>query len=171
MLVTDDDIRHVVSKWTGVPLSRMEQADMDRLLRVAEELKGKVIGQDEAVYAMGKALRRSRADLKDPKRPIGSFIFLGPTGVGKTHLAKTLAAIHVRRRDRAHPDRHVASTWTRTTSRAWSVRLPATSVTRRAASSPKRCAAVPTAWCSSTKSRRRTPTSGICSCRFWRTAW
>jgi ATP-dependent Clp protease ATP-binding subunit ClpC len=91
VLVTDDDIRHVVSKWTGVPLSRMEQQDMDRLLRVSEELKGKVIGQDEAVYAMGKALRRSRADLKDPKRPIGSFIFLGPTGVGKTHLAKTLA--------------------------------------------------------------------------------
>jgi ATP-dependent Clp protease ATP-binding subunit ClpC len=91
VLVTDDDIRHVVSKWTGVPLSRMEQADMDRLLRVSDELKGKVIGQDEAVYAMGKALRRSRADLKDPKRPIGSFIFLGPTGVGKTHLAKTLA--------------------------------------------------------------------------------
>ena len=91
VLVTADDIRHVISKWTGVPLSRMEQADMDRLLRVAEELKGKVIGQDEAVYAMGKALRRSRADLKDPKRPIGSFIFLGPTGVGKTHLAKTLA--------------------------------------------------------------------------------
>jgi ATP-dependent Clp protease ATP-binding subunit ClpC len=91
VLVTDDDIRHVISKWTGVPLSRMEQADMDRLLKVAEELKGKVIGQDEAVYAMGKALRRSRADLKDPKRPIGSFIFLGPTGVGKTHLAKTLA--------------------------------------------------------------------------------
>jgi len=91
VVVTDDDIRHVVSKWTGVPLSRMEQADMDRLLKVSEELKGKVIGQDEAVYAMGKALRRSRADLKDPKRPIGSFIFLGPTGVGKTHLAKTLA--------------------------------------------------------------------------------
>src|SRR5476651_1354991 len=91
VLVTDEDIRHVVAKWTGVPLSRMEQQDMDRLLRVSEELKGKVIGQDEAVYAMGKALRRSRADLKDPKRPIGSFIFLGPTGVGKTHLAKTLA--------------------------------------------------------------------------------
>jgi len=91
VLVTDEDIRHVVSKWTGVPLSRMEQKDMDRLLRVSEELKGRVIGQDEAVYAMGKALRRSRADLKDPKRPIGSFIFLGPTGVGKTHLAKTLA--------------------------------------------------------------------------------
>ena len=91
VLVTADDIRHVVSKWTGVPLSRMEQADMDRLLKVSDELKGRVIGQDEAVYAMGKALRRSRADLKDPKRPIGSFIFLGPTGVGKTELARALA--------------------------------------------------------------------------------
>ncbi|HSI85699.1 MAG TPA: ATP-dependent Clp protease ATP-binding subunit [Candidatus Methylacidiphilales bacterium] len=91
VIVTDDDIMHVVSKWTGVPLTRMEQKDMDRLLTVADQLKGKVIGQDEAVYALGKALRRSRADLKDPKRPIGSFIFLGPTGVGKTHLAKTLA--------------------------------------------------------------------------------
>jgi len=81
----------VVSKWTGVPLTRMEEADMERLLKVGEELKGKVIGQEEAVSAMAKALRRSRADLKDPRRPIGSFIFLGPTGVGKTHLAKSLA--------------------------------------------------------------------------------
>ncbi|PAW78439.1 MAG: NDP-hexose 4-ketoreductase [Verrucomicrobia bacterium Tous-C9LFEB] len=89
--VGEDDILQIVAKWTGVPLSRMEQKDMDKLLRVGEELKGKVIGQDEAVHAMAKALRRSRADLKDPKRPIGSFIFLGPTGVGKTHLAKTLA--------------------------------------------------------------------------------
>jgi ATP-dependent Clp protease ATP-binding subunit ClpC len=91
VLVTEDDIMQVVSKWTGVPLTRMEQKDKERLLRVADELKGRVIGQDEAVTAVGKSLRRSRADLKDPKRPIGSFIFLGPTGVGKTHLAKTLA--------------------------------------------------------------------------------
>ncbi len=91
VVVTDEDIRQVLSKWTGVPLNRLEQQDMERLLKVAEELKGKVIGQDEAVAAMGKALRRSRAELKDPKRPIGSFIFLGPTGVGKTLLAKTLA--------------------------------------------------------------------------------
>src|SRR5262249_16212256 len=89
--VSEEDIRQVLSKWTGVPLSRLEQADMERLLKVGEELKGKVIGQDEAVAAMGKALRRSRADLKDPKRPIASFIFLRPTGVGKTLLAKTLA--------------------------------------------------------------------------------
>jgi ATP-dependent Clp protease ATP-binding subunit ClpC len=89
--VSEDDIRHVVSKWTGVPLQRMEQADSDKLLKMELELKGKVIGQDEAVVAISKALRRSRADLKDPRRPIGSFIFLGPTGVGKTFLAQTLA--------------------------------------------------------------------------------
>lgn len=89
--VTDEDIMKIVAKWTGVPLSKMEQKDMDRLLNVANDLKGKVIGQDEAIAALGKALRRSRVDLKDPKRPIGTFAFLGPTGVGKTLLAKTLA--------------------------------------------------------------------------------
>jgi ATP-dependent Clp protease ATP-binding subunit ClpC len=91
VVVTEDDIMHVVSKWTGVPLNRMEQAETAKLLKMEEELRGKVIGQDEAVIAISKALRRSRADLKDPRRPIGSFIFLGPTGVGKTFLAQTLA--------------------------------------------------------------------------------
>lgn len=91
VVVTEDDIMHVVSKWTGVPLQRMEQAETQKLLRMEDELKGKVIGQAEAVVAISKALRRSRADLKDPRRPIGSFIFLGPTGVGKTFLAQTLA--------------------------------------------------------------------------------
>jgi ATP-dependent Clp protease ATP-binding subunit ClpC len=91
VFVTEDDIMHVVSKWTGVPLNRMEQAETQKLLRMEQDLKGKVIGQDEAVVAISKALRRSRADLKDPRRPIGSFIFLGPTGVGKTFLAQTLA--------------------------------------------------------------------------------
>ena len=91
VVVTDDDIMHEVSKWTGVPLQRMEQKETQKLLMMENELKGKVIGQDEAVIAISKALRRSRADLKDPRRPIGSFIFLGPTGVGKTFLAQTLA--------------------------------------------------------------------------------
>ena len=91
VLVTEDEIMHVVSKWTGVPLSRMEQQETQKLLAMESELKGKVIGQDEAVIAISKALRRSRADLKDPRRPIGSFVFLGPTGVGKTFLARTLA--------------------------------------------------------------------------------
>jgi ATP-dependent Clp protease ATP-binding subunit ClpC len=91
VLVTGDDMMHIISKVTGVPLQRMEQQETQKLLKMEEELKGKVIGQDEAVTAISKALRRSRADLKDPRRPIGSFIFLGPTGVGKTFLAQKLA--------------------------------------------------------------------------------
>jgi ATP-dependent Clp protease ATP-binding subunit ClpC len=89
--VTDDDIMAVVSKWTGVPLRRMEEKETEKLLKMEDELKGRVIGQNEAVVAISKALRRSRADLKDPRRPIGSFLFLGPTGVGKTYLARNLA--------------------------------------------------------------------------------
>jgi ATP-dependent Clp protease ATP-binding subunit ClpC len=89
--VDEDDILQVVSKWTGIPLQRMEQGETQRLLHMEEELTKTVIGQREAVVAMSKALRRSRADLKDPKRPIGTFALLGPTGVGKTLLAKTLA--------------------------------------------------------------------------------
>jgi ATP-dependent Clp protease ATP-binding subunit ClpC len=89
--VTGEEIMQVLSKWTGVPLSRMEQQETAKLLAMEGELEQKVIGQNEAVAAISKALRRSRADLKDPARPIGSFIFLGPTGVGKTFLARTLA--------------------------------------------------------------------------------
>ena len=91
VVVTGDDIMHIVSKWTGVPLNRMEQKEAQKLLKMEDELKNHVIGQDEAVIAISKALRRSRADLKDPRRPIGSFVFLGPTGVGKTFLARSLA--------------------------------------------------------------------------------
>src|SRR5580693_6604009 len=91
VVVNGDDIMHTVSKWTGVPLNRMEQKEAQKLLKMEEELRTRVIGQDEAVVAISKALRRSRADLKDPRRPIGSFIFLGPTGVGKTFLARSLA--------------------------------------------------------------------------------
>ena len=91
VIVMGDDIMHVVAKWTGVPLNRMEQKEAQKLLKMEEELKQRVIGQDEAVIAISKALRRSRADLKDPRRPIGSFIFMGPTGVGKTFLARSLA--------------------------------------------------------------------------------
>src|ERR1700759_5484819 len=89
--VDEEDILHVVSKWTGIPLQRMEQGEMSRLLQVEEAMTKVVVGQKEGVSAICKALRRSRADLKDPKRPIGTFALLGPTGVGKTLLAKTLA--------------------------------------------------------------------------------
>jgi ATP-dependent Clp protease ATP-binding subunit ClpC len=91
VVVGEDEIMQVLSKWTGVPLQRMEQKETAKLLAMEEDLKKRVIGQDEAVIAISKALRRSRADLKDPRRPIGSFIFLGPTGVGKTFLARSLA--------------------------------------------------------------------------------
>jgi len=89
--ISEDDIMSVVSKWTGVPLQRMEQKEKAKLLNMEKDLQSTVIGQDEAVSAISKALRRSRADLKDPRRPIGSFLFLGPTGVGKTYLARNLA--------------------------------------------------------------------------------
>ncbi len=89
--VGEDDILHVVSDWTGIPLGRMEEKDSAKLLHLEKDLQAQVIGQDDATLSIARALRRSRADLKDPRRPIGSFMFLGPTGVGKTHLAKTLA--------------------------------------------------------------------------------
>ena len=89
--VTADDIAEVVSRWTGIPVSRMMQSERDKLLHLEEELHKRVIGQDEAIVAVSDAVRRSRAGLQDPKRPIASFIFLGTTGVGKTELAKALA--------------------------------------------------------------------------------
>ena len=91
ILVDEDAMLKVVSDWTGIPLSRMEQEESKKLLRLENELRSEVIGQEKATEVIAKALRRSRADLKDPKRPIGSFMFLGPTGVGKTLLAKILA--------------------------------------------------------------------------------
>ena len=89
--VTADDIADVVSRWTGIPVSKMMQSERDKLLHLEEELHKRVIGQDEAIKAVSDAVRRSRAGLQDPKRPIGSFIFLGTTGVGKTELARALA--------------------------------------------------------------------------------
>ena len=89
--VTAEDIADVVSRWTGIPVSKMMQSERDKLLHLEEELHHRVIGQDEAIEAVSNAVRRSRAGLQDPKRPIGSFIFLGTTGVGKTELAKALA--------------------------------------------------------------------------------
>ncbi len=89
--VDEDDIAEVVSKWTGIDVSRLVESEMDKLLRMEEFIHKRVIGQDEAVTVVSDAIRRARSGLKDPKRPIGSFIFLGPTGVGKTELAKSLA--------------------------------------------------------------------------------
>ncbi len=91
IMVTPEDIRQVISMWTGIPLFKLEEKEQIKLLRMEDELRKRVVGQDEALAVISKAIRRGRTGLKDPKRPIGSFIFLGPTGVGKTELAKTLA--------------------------------------------------------------------------------
>lgn len=90
-MVTEEDIAEVISNWTGIPLTKLQEAESERLLRLEEILHQRVIGQDEAIDAVARAVRRARAGLKDPKRPVGSFIFLGPTGVGKTELARALA--------------------------------------------------------------------------------
>ena len=89
--VTDDDIAYVVSKWTGVPVTKLQQSEQEKLLRMEDNLHNRVIGQHEAIVAVSDAVRRARAGLQDPDRPIGSFMFLGPTGVGKTELARALA--------------------------------------------------------------------------------
>lgn len=91
LVVTADDVAEVVAKWTGVPLQNLKETESERLLHLEDELHKRVIGQDEAVHSVAKAIRRARAGLKDPKKPIGSFLFLGSTGVGKTELAKALA--------------------------------------------------------------------------------
>lgn len=89
--VTSDDIAAVVSKWTGIPVNRMMQSERTKLLHLEEELHKRVVGQEVAIAALADAVRRNRAGLQDARRPIGSFIFLGTTGVGKTELAKALA--------------------------------------------------------------------------------
>jgi ATP-dependent Clp protease ATP-binding subunit ClpB len=91
--VDEEDIAEVVSRWTGIPVSRLLEGEIQKLLHLEEELHKRVVGQDEAVTAVAEAIIRARAGLKDPNRPIGSFIFLGPTGVGKTELARALAEV------------------------------------------------------------------------------
>ena len=90
--VDTDDIAEVVSKWTGIPVSRMMEGEKEKLIRMEERLKERVVGQSEAIEAVSNSVRRARAGLQDPSRPIGTFLFLGPTGVGKTELCKALAS-------------------------------------------------------------------------------
>jgi ATP-dependent Clp protease ATP-binding subunit ClpC len=90
-LITQEDIAHLVSKWTKIPITRLTKSESERLLHMEEELKKRIVGQDEAIRAISRAIRRGRTGLKDPRKPIGGFIFLGPTGVGKTELARALA--------------------------------------------------------------------------------
>src|SRR5206468_6784472 len=89
--VTEEDVAEVVATWTGIPVARLMEGELEKLVHLEEHLHRRVVGQDEAVDAVANAIRRSRAGLQDPNRPIGSFLFLGPTGVGKTELARALA--------------------------------------------------------------------------------
>jgi ATP-dependent Clp protease ATP-binding subunit ClpC len=98
--VDEDEVAQIVFSWTGIPVSRLVEAETQKLLRMEEELHGRIIGQDEAVIAVARALRRSRSGLKDPARPMGSFIFLGPTGVGKTELARALTQLLMEKEER-----------------------------------------------------------------------
>ena len=92
LTVTEDEIAHIVFSWTGIPVSRLAETETAKLLSMEQSLHERIIGQDEAIEAVSRAIRRARSGLKDPKRPAGSFVFLGPTGVGKTELARALAA-------------------------------------------------------------------------------
>ena len=156
-LIGEEEIADIVSMWTGIPVFKLTEAETQKLMRMEDELHKRVIGQHPAIEVISKAIRRSRAGLKDPKRPTGSFIFLGPSGVGKTELARTLAEFlfgdYVRWSASTCP-----STWEKHAVCGWSARPPATSATTRAASSPRPCAASPTACCCWTRSRRPTPT-------------
>ena len=105
--VTEQDIAQVVSRWTGIPVDRMMEGEREKLLAMEDQLRSRVVGQEDALKAVANAVRRARAGLQDPNRPIGSFLFLGPTGVGKTELCKALAAVPVRRRPGDGPHRHV----------------------------------------------------------------
>ena len=132
-VVDEEDIAQVVAMWTGIPVMRIAQEESERLLQMEEALHKRVIGQEEAIDTISKAVRRARAGLKDPKRPIGSFIFLGPTGVGKTELAKALAEFMFGSED-ALIKIDMSEFMERHTSAGSWAPLQATSATKRAAS-------------------------------------
>ena len=166
--VNEELIAEVLATATGIPVFKLTEEESQRLLRMEDELHKRVIGQNDAIKALSQAIRRTRAGLKDPKRPGGSFIFAGPSGVGKTELSKTLAEFLFGDEDSLiqldmseYMEKHTVS------------RLfgspPATSGTRRAASSPRRCAASRSRWSCSTRSRRPTRTSSTRCCRSSRT--
>lgn len=194
-VVTPRDIEAIVSAWTGVPVERMSEEDSSRLMRLDDVLRGRVIGQDDAVEAIARAMRRARSGLKDPDRPIATLMFSGPTGVGKTELTKVCCMSYVcgkealklscgdNRDNRDNCNHH--RRWRNTTlaaQTAWSAwtcpstwsgtRLPSSSVPPRAtwamgraASSPKRSGGVRLAWCCWMRSKRHIPTSLTSCCK------
>ena len=162
--VTGEDVAEIVSLWTGIPVAGITSSESQQLLQMEASLRRRVVGQEEAVCAVSNAIRRSRVGLGDPNRPIGSFLFLGPTGVGKTELCRALAegSSATSRRSSAWICRNI---WSGTACRGSSARRRGMSDTRRAASSRRRCGASRIPSCSSTRSKRRTRTSSISCCR------
>ena len=163
--VDADEIAEVVAQWTGIPVSRMLEGEVEKLIHMEERLHQRVIGQDEAVVAVSNALRRSRAGLQDPDRPIGTFLFLGPTGVGKTELARALAEFMFDSQDAMvridmseYMEKHSVVAARRRASRLRRLRggRPAHRGRAPAARTPSSC---------STRSRRPTPTCSTCCCR------
>ena len=166
---TADDIAEVVGAWTGIPVSRMMESEMDKLMQMEERLHQRVVGQDEAVAAVSDAVRRARAGLKDPHRPIGSFLFLGPTGVGKTELARALAEFlfddenaMVRIDMSEYMEKHTVSRLIGAPPGyvGYEEGGQLTEAVRRR----------PYRWCCSTRSRRPTPTCSTSCCRCSTTA-
>ena len=160
--VDEEDVAEIVAKWTGIPVSRLMEGEMAKLVRMEDVLHDRVIGQDDAVSAVANAIRRSRAGLSDPNRPIGSFLFLGPTGVGKTELARTLADFlfdderaMVRIDMSEYMEKHTVSRLVGAPPGLRRLRRgrPA----HRGGAAPAR-----TRSCCSTRSRRRTPTCSTC---------
>jgi ATPases with chaperone activity, ATP-binding subunit len=159
-----EEIAEVVSRATGIPVSKLVQGERDKLVHMEERLHRRVVGQDEAIRAVSDAIRRSRAGLSDPRRPYGSFLFLGPTGVGKTELTKGLAEFlfdtdeHIVRLDMSEfMEKHSVARSSARRQAMWAM--------TKAAISPKPCAASPTAWCCSTRWRKRIRTCSTCCCR------
>jgi ATP-dependent Clp protease ATP-binding subunit ClpC len=167
-VVDEEVIAEVVSKMTGVPLTRLEKEEAQRLLELENELHKRVISQDEAIKAVAKAIRRAAAGLKDPRRPMGSFIFLGPSGVGKTLLAKAWPSSCSATRTPSS-DRHVEYMEKHNVSRLIGA-PPGYVGYEEGGQLTERIRRRPYASCCSTRSRRPTPTSSTCCCRSWRKA-
>jgi ATP-dependent Clp protease ATP-binding subunit ClpB len=167
--VDDEDIAEVISRWTGIPVSRMLEGERQKLVHMEQRLGQRVIGQKQAIEAVSNAVRRARSGLQDPNRPIGSFIFMGPTGVGKTELAKALAEFifdseqaMVRIDMSEFMEKHSVSRLIGAPRATWAM--------TRAATSPKRCGDGPIRWSCSTRSKRPTRKCSMCFCRSWTTA-
>ena len=167
--VDEDDIASVVGRWTGIPVERLLEGETEKLIHIEERLHQRVVGQDEAVSAVANALRRSRTGLQDPDRPIGSFVFLGPTGVGKTELARALAEFMfddehamVRLDMSEYQERHTVSRLVGAPPGyvGYDEGGQLTEAVRRR----------PYSVSCSTRSRRRTPRSSTCCCRCSTTA-